>query len=431
MSKRTLQDELRSLLLSRSLEAPDPDPTVEAILARTVASAATSTSTATSTATSADADAPINADSDTAATTSARGRRHWWPPSSKFLAVAAAVTVGLAGVAGANVLRNGKSHSSSSMSSGLVSGTAGDSAASQAAGVPGVAQGSMQPNAAPSDAAQPPPSPVGLQCSTLPGGQLVTDQRAGFLVAATGETRYVFGFYCAGANGERGDSALQAFELTNNAWKYLSTLIDAANGLHLQFVSGVSDAVTLQGTGKPGSLSGSSVGDVLSLTMITSDGGLSWRSGGTHLVAAACTRSDLSATVVTVESVDARDGRVAAPTHQVLQLTNHTVNPCALEGYPSLVATRGGKVVGPALTPTLAGPAGGVSSPAPPIVVLIPGGTAGAIIEYDTVHPSCAPTDQLTVTLPNGTPLGVVAAKLSACGLNVHPLVDNPYGSLG
>jgi len=65
----------------------------------------------------------------------------------------------------------------------------------------------------------------------------------------------------------------------------------------------------------------------------------------------------------------------------------------------------------------------------PPIVVLIPGGTAGAIIEPATDHPTCAQGNQLKITLPDGASLAPVLANLPTCGLEVHPLVDNPYGS--
>src|SRR6185437_13088462 len=42
MSKKTLPDELRSVLLAHSLDAPEPDNTVEQILAATVGTAAAS-----------------------------------------------------------------------------------------------------------------------------------------------------------------------------------------------------------------------------------------------------------------------------------------------------------------------------------------------------------------------------------------------------
>jgi hypothetical protein len=63
--------------------------------------------------------------------------------------------------------------------------------------------------------------------------------------------------------------------------------------------------------------------------------------------------------------------------------------------------------------------------------VLSPQATAAAIIEQSAASAagSCPRSDQLAVTLPNGTSLGLLPAQLSGCGLAVHPLVGNARGS--
>ncbi|MEO9239640.1 MAG: DUF4232 domain-containing protein, partial [Jatrophihabitantaceae bacterium] len=151
-----------------------------------------------------------------------------------------------------------------------------------------------------------------------------------------------------------------------------------------------------------------------------SDGGTTFESTG-ELLAKACQAADLNVRVATVP------GGVTGE-HQVLRLTNHTANPCVLEGFPTVYSVLDGRQLG-SLLPSLSGPSGGVTrARIPPVVVLIPGGTAGAIIEYATAHPTCAPGNQLSIKLPTGVKLGPVAASLSACGLFIHPLVDNADG---
>ncbi|MGI8666952.1 MAG: DUF4232 domain-containing protein [Jatrophihabitans sp.] len=409
MSKKTLPDELRSVLLSHSLDAPDPDSTVDQILAETIAAGSAAAGRADHT--------------DRAGRAGRRPRRR---PSGQLLVAAASVAVLVLAAAGVRAVSHGRS--------GQATTGSANSATQPAAGS---AKQPLQRNTGgPQSAAGPdiellkPPLPANLNCSSLPGGQATVGQRTTFRVSATGELRYVYEFLCVGTNGLRGPSEIQAFQLVNGQLRYLSTLIGADKGAHLEYLSGVTDGVTAQGIGGSDAPDTLPSGDVISLKLVSTDGGLSFSSDGAHLVAPACQRSDLTVTVRTVQPVSAVNGRAAVPAHRLLQLTNHTVKPCALEGYPNLVARSARATGGSPLGHTLSGPAGGLTSAAiPPIVVLIPGGTAGAILEYASVHPSCAPTDQLAVTLANGVSLGTVTAVLSACGLDVHPLVDNPFGS--
>ena len=88
-------------------------------------------------------------------------------------------------------------------------------------------------------------------------------------------------------------------------------------------------------------------------------------------------------------------------------------------------AQRGGTTLATAL-PTLSGPAGGVTKQTvPPILVLPAGRTATrSSSRAPSAAGTCQSSDQLAVTLPNGVSLGPLPARVSACGLLVHPLVE-------
>lgn len=391
MSKKTLPDELRSVLLAHSLDAPEPDDTVDRILAATVGgSVAESTSP-----------------------------KRWWA-SYQLLAAAVVVGVLVLGVAGfALHHRSSQQQAASNSAAGAaqrgVNGPLYEP--STGAGRLGKNNGSNQ-----SQLAVPAPTPpTDLPCTSIPGGYAAVGAHASFTLTSTGESRYVYEFLCIGDNGQRSGSEVQVFDRLGGKLHYLSTLAKATGtgGLHVDYLAALPNGVRIQGTDQP---EGGRPGDAVSISYTTADGGKTFTSTG-KLVAKACQKADLSARVV------AADGGVTGQ-HKVLQVTNLTPNPCVLEGFPNLVTLINGTPAGPILVPTMYGPAGGViKSKVPPIVVLIPGGTAGAIIEPASDHPTCSRSNQLAVTLPNHESLGLVPAELATCGLEVHPLVDNPYGT--
>jgi hypothetical protein len=395
MSKKTLPDELRSVLLAHSLDAPEPDDTADRILAATVGAVA----------------------ADEAGRRGPFGRpgERWWT-SSQLLGAAVVIALLVLGAGGFALHNRGTKHDTASGSSAGQAYQRGSGPASR----PSTGLGQLQngPNKAQSALAEPAP-PTDLPCTSVPGGRPVVGAHTNFTLTSTGQLRYVYEFLCVGTNGARSASELQVFQPgPNGRLSYLSTLVPASKEGHLEYLVAVPNGVRVQGTDQSGQIPG----DVVSITYTTADGGLSFTSTG-KLIAKACQRSDLTARVVVA------DGGLTGQ-HEVLQLTNLSVAPCALEGYPNLVALVNGAPSGPMLNPTLSGPAGGVTTvQVPPIVVLIPGGTAGAIIELASEHPTCAPANQLAVRLPNGTSLGPIPADLSTCGLDVHPLVDNPYGT--
>lgn len=405
MTRRTLPDELRSVLLSHSMDAPEPDGSIERVLAETVGIVPES---------AAATDAPAGA---TGRPASPLRRVLGWRPSGQLLAAAVLVAVVVLAAAGINTVGR--------QSGNRAASTAGSAqpADRPIAGPQSELSGQPKPNVQPmvpstSTGALPsPPLPAELGCASLPAGRAQVGATA--LLTPTGATGavFVYEFRCVGANGQRSASEVQAFAMAGGALRRLATVLPVAANRHVDYLSGTTDQLTIQA-------SDPSTGEVGSTSYRIADAGRTFSIVGSRLVARGCQRADLTARVIAIDGL-------AGSQHHVLQLTNKSSSPCALEGFPKLVAGSGGNQSGPGLDHTLNGPAGGVlGASVPPIVVLIPGGTAGAILEYGSTHPNCAPTSQLAVTLPTGVSLGAVPATLSVCGMFVHPLVDNPYGTL-
>jgi hypothetical protein len=243
MSKRTLPDELRSVLLSHSLDAPDPEETVERVLAGTVAGGSR-------------AAAPV-------------GHRRW-RPSVSLIGAAASVALLVAGVAAIRAANDSGSNNASSGSAATATQPGGDapSGPGYLNNGPKAAQGYGEPTTQP-------PLPTGLNCpSSVPGSKLVTGAHTSFRAGA--RTVFVFEFYCLAANGQRGGSQIEAFQQAGSQLRYLSTLIEAKKNSYLQEMVGGIDSVTLTGTSGDNQPSG----DLLSLRMTTKDGGLTFETTG-------------------------------------------------------------------------------------------------------------------------------------------------------
>jgi hypothetical protein len=450
MSSKTLTDELRSVLLFHSLEAPQPNATVDRILNDTVGSvvalgiANTSDGTAPSTA------APAAVDG------SARAPRRM--PVHQLVA-ASVVAVLLLAVAGINSVRNRdaartastairdqagqpspgyaahNSRAASEASPGATRGgaAAASGAAGSAAGGTALSGIAPQGTAIAAGPARPPASSTTAgECATLPGGHLVTGQRDNYTLH-TGETGYLYEFLCVGPNGQRSASEVQVFRQVGGTLRYKQTLLPAAAGEHVDFLTAGSDTVRIQASVGSAS-SGHVPGEVISTAWDLSEAHPG--QGFSFTVASPCLRKDLTATVTP------KPDAIAA---WLLTLRNHTGTACALEGFPQVHAQRGGTTLATAV-PTLNGPAGGLTvvvptaggpagdltqSPVPPIIVLSPQATAAAIIEQAPIPSGrpCIQSDRLAVSLPHGVSLGELPAELSVCGLEVHPLVGNARGS--
>lgn len=396
MTAKTLTDELRSVLLYHSLEAPQPSATVDRILNDTVGSVV--------------ALAPAGTAADDQPK---RARR----VSAPQLVAASVIAVLLLAVAGINSARNrNASQTASQAGREQVSLPASDNAAGGSGSF--VLPSTGAPKAGPLN--PPAYSGSGLDCATLPGGgRLATGQWDDYSLSG-GEAGYLYEFLCVGQNGQRSASELLVFTMAGGRLQYKQTLLPAAENQHLDFLTVGAETVRIQASvqsAAPGRVRG----EVISTAWDLSDADPG--DGQSFTVAGPCLRKDLTASVVEVPDA-------AAPSWRLI-LRNRARTACALEGYPQVRVQRAGTSLTTAVQ-TLSGTAGGISTrPVPPIIVLSPGATASAIIEQSSASAagSCQRSDRLAVTLPNGVSLGLVPAELSACGLTVHPLVGNVRGS--
>src|SRR6185437_14901104 len=244
MSKKTLPDELRSVLLAHSLDAPEPDATMDRILAATVGGS------------SAEQAVP----------------KRWWT-SHQLLAAAVVIALLVLGAGGYAL------HDHTSAQRTATSGAAAgryDQAAGSAA-IPSTGLGQLGQNNSRNAPLVPiiPVPPTDLPCTSIPGGHPVVGAHTSFTLTSTGEQRYIYEFLCIGTNGARSASELQAFQPgPGGRLSYLSTLVPVSKGGHLDHLAAIPNGVRVQGTDQ----SGSSPGDVVSVSYVTADGGRSFSS---------------------------------------------------------------------------------------------------------------------------------------------------------
>jgi len=401
MVKRTLPEELRSVLLANALQAPDPDDTVRRVLSATT-----------------ELDLPTG-----------RQPRRRRPGTGRLLGVAAAVLV--TALAGAGIVaehqhsgRGGADQaagpvataSSSPGSSGpRMQGrlgpngelSGGSNAAPNATGPNAAGPNATGPSAVDPNATAPPnpPAPAGLSCAGLPGSRL--DVGSSAVLSATA---YVYDFRCLTADGHQSASTVAVYTGRPGALVERSVLVPAGERAQVDFVAAVDGNAVVQVLAADRSLQ--------RLTFTGADGVLSGKD--TQLLAQPCTAADLTAAIVPGASPD--------PGSQpyVLQLTKRTGGICVLSGYPTVSANPTVAAAGVQARQTLHGPGGGTGWPAPEIVQLARGGTVAALIEPGT---GCPPSATVTVTLPGDVPLGTLRAGFSLCGAQVHPVVPNDRGS--
>jgi hypothetical protein len=416
MTAKTLTDELRSVLLFHALEAPEPGPTVDRILADTVGQV---------TALDLHGEAPVSS--------TKQGRSRWL--SVQQLLVAGVVAVLLLSVAGINSVRNRNAAQTATQAAQdraderQVSSEAVDGSFVEAPGADSALTGPRPAN---------PPAYAGtrLNCSTITGGRLMTGQVDDYQLSSE-DKGYLYEWLCVGPDGQRSASEVQMFRLVEGDLRYVKTLARPTADEHLVFLTAGGGTVVMQvsdNSSQPGRIPG----EVRSLAWQLADprGGTS--RGAT--VAEPCRREDLAVTVTAVPDPVApswrlsvrnksEESRPASPEPGSTDRLQSSA--CALEGFPQVRAERDGVTLGTA-APAMRGPAGGVTKQkVPPIIVLTPGATASAVIEQSarSAAGSCLRSDQLVVTLPNGVFLGSVPAEVAGCGLVVHPLVGNARGS--
>lgn len=441
MSKKTLPDELRSVLLARSLDAPEPTETMRRVLADTVGAGASHQPRLS--------DRPGLGDRPAARVRA--GLPGWlrWPPSGFLVA---AVTVALLVIGVGALARLGQSGQSGSATSSNAVGSAEKNAAgknsagknaagsnsagegprtgaamdpkAQARGTElpsaGAEQGSPAPPAGPT-----PPFPKDLDCSSIGGGRRGIGAWAADPVTPGSNGLRFYEFRCTGPSGQRLASEVQEFRRTGSALVYVQTLLPLGLNQHVDFITIEGGAVLIRSA----NVSGVDMGDVVQRAY-TLNSGPGYRVTS-KLIARACTGKDLTTTGSTSAEIRTTSGTVVSA-HALLQFTNRSYLACAIEGYPAVRSLVGSRAVGPPTDTMLSGVGGGVrNGVVPPIVVLAPGSTAAAIVELGewTGSSQCASTDHLAVSLPNGTVLPPVPVSLGACAVTVHPVVDSPLGS--
>ena len=115
----------------------------------------------------------------------------------------------------------------------------------------------------------------------------------------------------------------------------------------------------------------------------------------------------------------------------ILTVVNVSAYPCSLSGYLRVSELSGRTTTALSATPTRNGYLGGVSSPGPlPTIVLVPGGSASAMLEgLDALRTgkACPATWGIAVRLPSVSTLVRMRFPVGLCdSVQIHPLVADP-----
>jgi len=389
MSKRTLPDELRSVLLAHALHAPDPDDTVHRVLAATVAP-----------------QLPRPA---------ARRPRRFSVLTGSAAAVLVAVLAGVGFVVDQSWHPNSdaaKSNSAAQSNEGQSNGI-GHNFPTQQAG--GRAVTPPRANIAPGEAGGAPANPVPpseLNCARLlPGSRLAIGSAAKARLAGMNQDLYLYDFRCVKPDGTRSASTVAAYVRAGSAVQLRAVLVSASFGGKVDFLGSDDHRLVVQLLSRQQ--------DLIRQDYTTTDG--VHFSEDTAVVAAACTPADLTTQIVRVDSASPTDGERP----YAVQFTKHSGGICVLSGFPSVTAADGSAA---SAVPTLRGAAGGTGARVPEIVELAQGTTVAAMIE-PAARPGCAPGGTVAVSLPSGRSVGVLPADVALCGAQVHPIVANARGS--
>jgi len=348
MSRNSLPDELRSVLLQHSFDAPDADDTITRILADTVSQ-------------------------------QLAGRRPNHRQLAAGLTAAAVIVLGLGGVGIAKLHHDAGSASSASRGSVNSPAPAFGSQDHNNKGMnlaplpggQGLASGSTSIVV-----------PDNLSCATTPGGKRLYTQLDD--IRLNGQTDQVVAAQCVSANGVRTSSQVYVVAEVSGIRTIRATVIPQSAGISVVSLAGGSDQFSVEylrlaTAGAPESLQRQ--------TFRTTDGGASYQGSATETVAQACRAKILAASLA-----GEAGGRYR------LQVRNSSGSACVLTGYPSLA---GG-------TQTLRGPAGGTRAELVPVLTLAPGAVATAAAEPLAPHQPC-PAVAKPVRLPDGSALSAGA----------------------
>jgi hypothetical protein len=402
VSKKTLTDELQSVLLDHSFDAPEPTPTIDKILLATVGSAAAG-----------------SAGADPNARRSRRLRPTRWRPTTALVGIAASVAALVIGAAIVNTARHG---------------TTADTAAKNAS--PAIAQASGGPiapdarsNGAPRENFVPGRTPA------CPAGQSRVPTVTPYDQQNLAAPITIVTTDCLLGTGLRTGSEVSVYRGTG-ADALVANLITRAERLDVDYISVVGNRIRIQAVSHDPTTSGVPVGSIVSIDFATADSGntFSGAGGAMKVVAKPCTGSTMKLSVIAGKIGSVGNGH---RTSAILAFENTGVLPCAMEGYPTIAPLGAGPSrpsSGPVRT-TLRGPLGGLSrSPAAPIIQLTPGGTASALIEatdganVDGAR-SCPTATGFLVGLPAAGTVGTVAYRMPLCDAQIHPLVAGSTGA--
>lgn len=365
MSDKALPDELRSVLLSHSFDAPAPADTIARTLAQTV-----------------------EADREEGAR--GPGGRSWWRPA--LGALVAAAVVGVLAVGGTEL---------------VVAARRGPATGSSAAAVPasGQAGSDSRPDLAPAQGIGPdlviPSSgaplrvvPNNLSCATGPGAKAVTTLAAA--VQLGGGTDEVLAAQCTDATGLRATAQVYTVDEAAGTAAIRATVLRQSDGISVVSLTGGVNQFTVRYL----RLATANTAESLEQrTFRTTDGGLSYASPAASIIAPACSSSGLAARL--------EKGPIEGSS--LLSVTNRGPAPCELNGYPTTpgVTRTLGRIDGNGLVP---------------MVVLRPGQAARAEFGPPSRTPCPTRLGPPEITLPTGEQLHAVEVQVAfGCPGTVQP----------
>jgi Protein of unknown function (DUF4232) len=267
------------------------------------------------------------------------------------------------------------------------------------------------PKPTPSPSLPAAPTSVDLRCAN--GQQQVTGASTRYSNSA-GDFRYVYEYYCAGADGSRTGSFVNAYRMVGGRLVFDQALLLGGPQQYVMSMTGLADALRIRvyDAAIPVTISGP-VGEVQDLAFdVDGDSG-----SGVTPVAQPCLATDLTV----------RTPQASEPTpHFVLQLTNHGGKACAVWGNPRYRQVGGTTPV--KFSSVLRGPAGGLAGePSAAPLLLQPGQSAYSAIGYDPSAPGGCAVEDTAAALANGVQLGNV--HYVACSVVSYPLVSAENGS--
>jgi hypothetical protein len=272
--------------------------------------------------------------------------------------------------------------------------------------------------------ALPTPAAAALGCDNWPG--LTAKSESEIPVPFPGHSdQAVLSWRCVDASGLRHPSLVHVVDSAADGGSshVVATLIKPADSMHVDRIVTAPGEVSVRATYWGPAPSGyfpswTRPGGLFSRTFTSTDGRFFIAQPPSPL-APSCGPNDLAVTEL--------DG--PGPGSWLLKILNFSGKSCVIEGYPTLTASKGAKVLAAAAR-TSSGRRGGLASTdVPPIVALTPGEIASALIERYASHAGCARADRLTVSLPAAGRVAQLAVDAALCAFEVHPVVAGSSGS--